>query len=160
MSDQPATTRLKSLWVIYLALVMGVATFAVILAVLVVTGDPVDDPPITLALVAFVFGAIVVVAGPKVAPKLDGSSEAALFRTYQSRLIIRMALTEGPVLFMFVTFLLTHAWWTMLVGVVFAVVGFFPAAPTRSSIERDQETLSEQGSAVSLLGVLSQAPQA
>ncbi len=149
-----APSILTSLRIIYLSLVAGVVLFTLVVGYLVATTEPPEDPPNQMAIVVVAVSVLALVLRSRIVPPLDATDDRSLASSYKSRMIVRMALGEAPVLFALVVFFLTFEWWMLALVVVIGIVGLAPPAPTRAAIEADQQGLMTQGSGLSLLDAL------
>lgn len=147
---------LRGMRVIFGALVAGVVLFAI---VIVVTGPSTsaDDrqalpAAVVAGIIAVLFVAQLVVA--RFEKPLDCSEPRRLASSYQSRMIIRLAVAELAALFGVVAYFLSGTWWQLIAGLAVAAFGFIGAAPTTAAIEDEQERLQARGCPHSLLDEL------
>jgi hypothetical protein len=113
-----------------------------------------DRSPAAAALVVAVLGIISLVGARLVPLRLDCSDELALSRSWRSRFLARMAVSEVPALAGFVAFTLTGAPWLYALGLVFTALGFAASGPMHANLVRDQEQLAIDGCAVALVPAL------
>lgn len=108
-----------------------------------------------VAVTVGAIGLVSLVGGRIAVPRLDVSDPARLVRSYRSRLFARLAWAEAPALLAFAGFLLLGGEaWVYGIGLVASLAGFALAAPTRTSVRREQERLADSGSNVDLVEVL------
>jgi F0F1-type ATP synthase membrane subunit c/vacuolar-type H+-ATPase subunit K len=90
-------------------------------------------------------------------PLATGSLEA-LAGSYRASFFLGVGFAESAALFGFVGVFIGGSLWIYLVGLAFAVVGFWMIAPTRVDIERKQREITAAGSPFSLLDALTTVP--
>jgi hypothetical protein len=104
-------------------------------------------------------GILSLVGGRVWVPRLTGSDRASIVKSYQNRFFVRVAWAEAPALLAFGGFLLLGGEaWVYLIGLTVSLAGLGLAAPTRSSLHRDQEQLDAAGKGLNLLESLSGSP--
>ncbi len=116
--------------------------------------DPPLDQPFVAAAILAVAASLFLVLAQVIPPPLDCTTPGALITTYRLRFFVRVALTETPVLFGFVAFMLTNRPDLYLLGAAATIIGFALAAPTTRNLERDQDELSTRGCAIPLIPAL------
>jgi hypothetical protein len=89
---------------------------------------------------------------------LSGTTTRAPFVSYNKRSFIGFAFAELPTLLGFVIALATSRLWPCLVGLAASLAEFAMLAPTRLSIDRDEERLLAAGSPVSLWDAVTRPP--
>ncbi|MGK2948727.1 MAG: hypothetical protein ACSLFP_09145 [Acidimicrobiales bacterium] len=148
-----------------LRLVLGSFVVALLLIGLVtlMVVDSIDDGDGGLStgvaaagIVAFGVASLLLVR--VVEPRLDCTSDGSLLGTYRTRFFLRLAMAEAVALLGFVAVFLTGDAWLYPFGGAFTTVGFLRAAPTERNLERDEETLNEQGCGRSLRELLEWRP--
>lgn len=106
------------------------------------------------ALVVAVLG-LAALGGARVLPlRLDCSDELALSRSWRSRFLARMAVSEVPAFAGFVGFTLTGAPWLYALGLAFTALGFAVSGPMHANLVRDQEQLALEGCDLALVPAL------
>ena len=78
-------------------------------------------------------------------PGLDCSSDPALTSSFRTRMFLRIASAEAVALLGFVGALVTSTWWLYFLGLAFAAVGMFHAAPSARNLRNDQRKLVRSG---------------
>lgn len=89
-----------------------------------------------------------------------GSEPEKVAGWYRGRSFIKLGLLEAIVLFGFVGVFISGRYWMYLLGFGLALLVWPLAAPTSTSIQRDQQSLIAHGNPVDLLQVLTQPPSA
>ena len=145
-------SQLTNIRVIFTSFVNGAVIFGVVSVFLVASAKRPPRSETGFAIVIVCIGLLLLVAAEKLPPSLDASSEEALSRSYRGRAIIRFAIAEGATLNMITGFLVSTLWWMALIALVVGLVGLGRAAPSQQALQRDQEALQAQGSALSLFG--------
>jgi hypothetical protein len=107
-----------------------------------------------LAILVVAAAGLVGVVGGAAIRGLDGSSEAALAQSYRARFFLRLVLAEAPALLGFLRSFVAGTPLVYAMAVPFLIIGFVRAAPTRASIQRDQDALAAAGAPASLFEVL------
>jgi hypothetical protein len=90
-------------------------------------------------------------------PLVTGSPEA-LAGSYRASFFIVVGLADSAALFGIAGVFIGGSLWIYLVGLAFALVGFWMIAPTRLDIERRQREITAAGSPLSLLDALTTVP--
>ena len=140
---------------IFFGMSVGVFLFGIVVVMNIASAkSPPDDPPVAMAVVILGIGVVVQLAARKFGRPLDVSSEEALLNSYRGRCIIRTGAAETAALAGFVAALVVAQWWVLLIAALSGGVGFYLAAPTAASVQRDEERLQAQGSGYSLTAVL------
>ena len=86
---------------------------------------------------------------------LDCSTDEKLAGSYRTRFFLRIAFAETVALFGFVFAFIGAARWIYYLGAAFSLIRFWTvAAPTRSALARDQETLNAAGCSRLLVAAL------
>ena len=143
---------LMALRLIYFAVVQTTVLLGVVVAVMSFAGAY-GHGPVSLWVGAggvVAMGVLTAIASAVAPPALDCRTPARLAATYRTRLIIRLALAEAPMLAGFVAALVTANPFVYLVGTPFAVPAFSRAAPSHANLEREQDDLILQGCGISL----------
>jgi hypothetical protein len=132
-----------------------------LLAVGVIVGILASDPdrfggrsPGIAALVVVAVGAVALVGRRLLPLRLDCADELALSRSWRSRFLARMAVSEVPAFAGFVAFTLTGAPWLYALGLAFTALGLAASGPMHANLVRDQERLAVDGCAVALVPAL------
>jgi hypothetical protein len=86
--------------------------------------------------------------------RLDTSDAPSLVASYRSAFLICLGLAESPALGGMAVALLIDELWPYLEGLAFALVGLALIAPTGRNLERQQQQITAQGSALSLVEAL------
>ncbi len=110
--------------------------------------------PGAAALVVAVLGLVSLLGARHVPLRLDCADELALSRSWRSRFLARMAVSEVPALAGFVAFTLTGAPWLYALGLAFTALGFAASGPMHANLVRDQEQLAIEGCAIALVPAL------
>lgn len=151
-----ARDGLLTLRVIFLVFVQSNLVIGIVLLVMALTDSmppgSVDAGPAVAAVA--LFGVLINVVAAVVGPRLDCTTPGRLVGSYRVRFFIRLALAEAPVLAAFVGAMVTGEPLVFLVGLPFGAFGYLRAAPTRRSIERDQDALITSGCGTSLIPAL------
>jgi len=90
-------------------------------------------------------------------PLVTGSLEA-LAGSYRASFFLGVGFAESAALIGFVGVFIGGSLWIYLVGLAFALVGFWMIVPTRQDIERKQREITAAGSPLSLLDALTTVP--
>ena len=123
--------------------------------VLIVGGaDDGDLSPAFGVMLTAVAGVVAQAVGRSVERPLDGSSEAALASSYRTRFFLRLAFSESVALVGFVLSILSGSALPYLIGMLGTLAGFARLAPTAAHLEVDQQVLTGQGCALSLVAAL------
>jgi hypothetical protein len=145
--------------VLFLSISSSVVVLGVVVAVLE-AGDAVEPTVSTPAAALGVLGAgvLLLIASRTVPPAIDCRDPATVVRSFQARFIVRLALTEAPVLVGFVGYLLGRSPVAYLLGAAISVVGFVFAAPSDANLEREQVRLDRTGCSHRLVDLLRGSP--
>lgn len=92
------------------------------------------------------------------ARRLDVTSPGNLAASYRARTFIGIGSAEVPALAALVGVFVMGAYWIYLVGLAFALAGLSLVGPTRREIAPRQEQIAAQGSPLSLVKALMEAP--
>ncbi|CAA9243131.1 MAG: hypothetical protein AVDCRST_MAG10-1707 [uncultured Acidimicrobiales bacterium] len=112
------------------------------------TGVPVGVVACGVILIGFAS----VVGGRFWVARLVGVDGATVVRSFHRRLTGRLAWAEVPALTAFGGFLLVGgAAWIYGIGLTVSITGLTSAAPTRASLQRDQERLDAAGTGLDLV---------
>jgi F0F1-type ATP synthase membrane subunit c/vacuolar-type H+-ATPase subunit K len=140
---------------VFLSFSMALVLFGVVIAFLDLKGGSVMPWLLILVAIAFVsLGASRVVEKP-----LDCSSDEQLAGTYRTRFFLRIAFGESVALFAFVAVFTGAPVWMYYAGAAVSLIWFWTrAAPTRTALARDQESLNASGCSRSLVAALRTVP--
>lgn len=133
--------RFRIVTIIWLALMMGVATFGVVAYGLVATGN-MGEPTMDAGLMNLIVPlAVVLMAGGLVLGRTlegqiprDAEAEVKIQR-YQTARIVTLAMQEGPALMIIVVAMLAGAATWIAVGAALGVASMFIARPNRDDLE-------------------------
>jgi len=137
-------------------MIVFVSAIVLIGVVVVTLGDQANTPGPTVRSIAVVVAAGVssLVMQAFVRPMLDCASARTLATSYRERFFLRLALSESTALIAFVVYMVWGPTWVYFIGAAFTLVGFWRLAPTRRSLQRDQDQLSLNGCQLSLVAAL------
>ncbi len=119
------------------------------------SGGPVADQPAVIVVVVLGLASLSVRRVERPLPCGEGES---LAKSYINRFFLRMAFAEAPALTGFVAYLLTGSGWQYPLGALFAAIGLWRLAPTKTHLAEDEERLREAGCARSLVAALRENP--
>lgn len=153
---QAGPTVVGGLWMLLAGFSSVLVLFGVVLAFVDLGDDPAMGVGVAAVIVAAV-GLVCVLAGPSVG-RLDGSADEIALASYRTRFFLRLAVGEVPTLVGFALSFLAGSIVPYLVGLPFAALGYWRAAPTADRIQADVEALQAQGSRVDLRDLLNRPP--
>jgi hypothetical protein len=147
---------LRVLRILFAAFVLAIVAIGVVVVILEATAafESSDLSPGLVAAGLAILGAASQFTLPVVRPGLDCSSDRRLAATYRTRLVVGLAVSETPALLGFAAFILTGEPLLYLLGAAVTAVGFARVAPSRRSLDRDQDDLTWNGCSRSLVEVL------
>lgn len=157
-TDAPPLVRLRFLFTAFL---LSPVTFLLALWFLIEPGDQWRGdlaPDWALWIPFAVSGASLLGAGWARGRALSGTTAEALYRSYNTRFLLGVALAEFAALLGVVIAFATSRLWPYLVCLAASLVGFALMAPTARNIERDEERLRAAGSPMSLWDALTRPP--
>ena len=137
---------LVTLRYVFAAFVVAVLVIAAPAVILRDRAVGVTSPALSVLIIA-VAGVAALGAQRLIAPRLDCTTEETLAATYRSRFFLRLALAESPALIAFAVAISLGPWWVYFVGLAFALVGLWYAAPTKGRLNHDQRQLDNGGCA-------------
>jgi hypothetical protein len=152
-------TFLTTLRMIFFAYLLGLFTFGFVL--LVITGNAEEKKAVAgELLIGLIAVGLVGIAGALWSRRrpLDTASAATLATSYRTNMLVGIAFSEAPVVLTVAATLITDRLWLYPFGLVPALIGFWVVGPSARDIRRQQERVSSQGSALSLMDVLTQPP--
>ncbi|CAN5196622.1 hypothetical protein BH11BAC6_BH11BAC6_14540 [soil metagenome] len=144
--EQQQSNYIKSLNILFNALVTGQALFALVAYALVATGNFKSTMPGVENIFVYVVAALLIggrfggtmlyktrlqqaIAAPTITEKLN---------LYRAAFLIRCALLEGPVLFAIITYLLTNAT-QLIILAAFGILLFLTLKPVKEKIAKELE---------------------
>ena len=148
---------LKILRVIFLAMA---GSHLVLLTVLPSVLPEGEEPVSPLFLWLVLFSGLYSVGGAVWAKsrRLDTTSPESLAGSYRADFFLGIAMAQSAGLIGYALSFVVEASWPYLVGLVFTLIGLILTAPTRGSLNRRQQQITAQGSALSLVESLRGAP--
>jgi hypothetical protein len=147
-SNSTPEQAIRVMQIIAAALVMGVVLFGLIaLFVFGALDDPSGGFIISLIAVVFASGAFVMhlivpnLMTPPSSADVAGGDDLALYKQYQARTIVGLAMLEGAAFFNIIATIVEHNWWSLAVAgvLVFWMLAMFP---TRTRVKHWVETQS------------------
>jgi hypothetical protein len=152
-ADRP--DGLLALRVLFAQMIVALLAIGVIVGLLASNPDRLGDRSASLAaLVVAVVGAVALVGLRFLPLRLDCSDELALSRSWRTRFLARMSVSEVPALAGFIAFTLTGGPWLYALGLVFTALGFATSGPMHANLVRDQEQLALESCAIALVPAL------
>ena len=155
-------TLLQTLRLVLISFIVALLAIGVVVAV-IAEGVDADSGRISSTVAAggiMAFGLASLVLVRLIEPRLDCTSDSSLIVSYRNRFFLRVALAEAVALLGFAAVFLTGDAWLYPLGGAITAIGFLRLAPTERNLERDQDTLNEQGCGRSLRAVLGSATTA
>lgn len=154
----------RGYWMLIVGLASALVFIGLVLGVYRYAGKHVGNEHVTAAssaLVALgivVFGLACNLIARRLDRPLDGSSDEALVKSYQTRFFLWVGFGEAPAFVGIIAFVVTGVLWLYAVGVLFAVLAYAHLAPTEAHLSADQAKLNHSGHGRSLRAALDTAP--
>jgi chromate transport protein ChrA len=145
------STGVRRYWMLLVGLGSAIVVIGIVLTIYKFAGEQSRKHHVT-HINSGLAGVIVVIIGTacyfiarRLEKPLDGTSDAALATSYQTRFFLWIGFGELPAFIGIIAFVTTGQIWIYGLGAVFAFIAYAHLAPTKEHLDRDQAQLNHQG---------------